>query len=239
MNRWLLIVNEALAEAAGNGCQLVVLVDPNQEPTEPDQTSGWSDWHDGAAADDLDGHEAVSVRGGFGASSVLDEAGLNPRYTFETFVKGARTSSPSPRRSASPRPGPGLQPAVHLRVGGTGQDPCCTRSGTTSTKLPASRSAVRVHRDFLNEYVDAIRQKTNSACERRYRDVDVLLIDDIQFMEPREGLQEEFFHTFNSLHGANKQMVISTDRMPDAIPTLEERLIGRFRVGVDHRHPAT
>ena len=88
MNRWLLIVNEALADAAGNGCQLVVLVDPNQEPTEQDQAIGWSDWHDGAAADDVDGHDTVPVRGGFGASSVLDEAGLNPRYTFETFVKG-------------------------------------------------------------------------------------------------------------------------------------------------------
>ncbi|MFM7306902.1 MAG: chromosomal replication initiator protein DnaA, partial [Actinomycetota bacterium] len=85
---------------------------------------------------------------------------------------------------------------------------------------------------FLNEYVDGIRNNTISAFKRRYREVDVLLIDDIQFMEGKEGLQEEFFHTFNSLHGASKQIVISSDRVPDAIPTLEDRLRGRFRWGL-------
>ena len=85
---------------------------------------------------------------------------------------------------------------------------------------------------FLNEFVDAIRTNTGNAFKRRYRDIDVLLIDDIQFLENREGLQEEFFHTFNSLHGANKQIVISSDRVPDAIPTLEERLRGRFKWGL-------
>ena len=85
---------------------------------------------------------------------------------------------------------------------------------------------------FLNEYVNAIRTNSTAMFKRRYRDVDVLLIDDIQFMEGKEGLQEEFFHTFNSLHGANKQIVISSDRMPDAIPTLEDRLRGRFKWGL-------
>jgi chromosomal replication initiator protein len=87
---------------------------------------------------------------------------------------------------------------------------------------------------FMNEYVDAIRSNSMAGFKRRkYRDIDVLLIDDVQFLEGKEGLQEEFFHTFNSLHGANKQIVISSsDRMPDAIPTLEERLRGRFKWGL-------
>jgi chromosomal replication initiator protein len=85
---------------------------------------------------------------------------------------------------------------------------------------------------FLNEYVDAIRTNSTAMFKRRYREIDVLLIDDIQFMENKEGLQEEFFHTFNSLHGASKQIVISSDRSPDNIATLEERLRSRFNWGL-------
>ena len=160
MNRWLLIVNEALADAAGNGCQLVVLVDPNQEPTEQDQAIGWSDWHDGAAADDVDGHDTVPVRGGFGASSVLDEAGLNPRYTFETFVKGA-LQPVRPRRRPARRRDPGR-----------GRTTRC--SSTASAGLGKTHLLHAIghyvhhnyqHHDvryvstetFLNEFVDAIR----------------------------------------------------------------------------------
>ena len=85
---------------------------------------------------------------------------------------------------------------------------------------------------FMNDYVDAIRSNSMASHRRKYRDVDVLLLDDAQFLEGKEGLQEEFFHTFNSLHGANKQIVISSDRMPDAIQALEERLRGRFKWGL-------
>ncbi len=85
---------------------------------------------------------------------------------------------------------------------------------------------------FLNEFVQAIRTNTQPGFKRRYRTNDVLLIDDIQFMEGKEGLQEEFFHTFNELHQNNKQIVLSSDRTPDAMPTLEERLRNRFKWGL-------
>jgi len=84
----------------------------------------------------------------------------------------------------------------------------------------------------MNHFVEAIRNKTQAQFKQHYREIDVLLIDDIQFMEGKEGLQEEFFHTFNSLHQGGGQIVLSSDRPPDAITTLEDRLKSRFKMGL-------
>ena len=86
--------------------------------------------------------------------------------------------------------------------------------------------------EFLNQFIESIRHKTSAEFKRRYRDVDVLLVDDIQFLENRKETQEEFFHTFNSLHGGGRQLVLSSDRPPDAISTLENRLRSRFMMGL-------
>ena len=88
---------------------------------------------------------------------------------------------------------------------------------------------------FMNDFVDALRSSTTLAFKRRYRDCDVLLIDDVQFMERKEGLQEEFFHTYNDLKGASKQIVLTSDRAPKSIETLEDRLRSRFLSGTHHR----
>jgi len=85
---------------------------------------------------------------------------------------------------------------------------------------------------FLNEFVDSIKNSQGADFKRHYRNVDVLLVDDIQFIAGKDGLQEEFFHTFNELYGANRQIILSSDRPPDAIPTLEERLRSRFVMGL-------
>ncbi len=160
--------------------------------------------------------------------------GLNPRYTFETFVKGTSNQfALAAAQRVAETPGRSYNPLFIYGSAGLGKTHLLHAIGYYVHQNYAHYEVRYVSTEtFLNEYVDGIRNNTIAAFKKRYREVDVLLVDDIQFMEGKEGLQEEFFHTFNSLHGANKQIVISSDRMPDAIPTLEDRLRGRFRWGL-------
>ena len=160
--------------------------------------------------------------------------GMNPRYTFDAFVKGASNQfALAAALRVAETPGRSYNPLFIYGSAGLGKTHLLHAIGHY-VHSHYQHDIVRYvsTETFLNEYVDGIRTNTTANFKRRYRDIDVLLIDDIQFMEGKEGLQEEFFHTFNSLHGANKQIVISSDRMPDAIPTLEERLRGRFKWGL-------
>jgi len=168
------------------------------------------------------------------AQPLAAAAGLNQRYTFDMFVTGAsnRFAHAAALRVAE-APAKSYNPLFIYGAAGLGKTHLLHAIGHYVHQNYSHYEVRYVSTEtFLNEYVDAIRTSTTAAFKRRYREVDVLMIDDIQFMEGKEGLQEEFFHTFNSLHSANKQIVISSDRMPDAIPTLEDRLRGRFRWGL-------
>ncbi|MFM8507765.1 MAG: chromosomal replication initiator protein DnaA, partial [Actinomycetota bacterium] len=153
---------------------------------------------------------------------------------FDTFVKGASNQfALAAAQRVAETPGRSYNPLFIYGSAGLGKTHLLHAIGSyVHEHYPNYEVRYVSTETFLNEYVDGIRNNTISAFKRRYREVDVLLIDDIQFMEGKEGLQEEFFHTFNSLHGASKQIVISSDRVPDAIPTLEDRLRGRFRWGL-------
>ncbi len=160
--------------------------------------------------------------------------GLNPRYTFETFVKGtSNTFALVAALRVAETPARSYNPLFIYGGAGLGKTHLLHAIGHYVNQNYAHYLVRYVSTEtFLNEYIDGIRTNSMAMFKRRYRDVDVLLVDDIQFMEGKEGLQEEFFHTFNSLHGANKQIVISSDRIPDAMPTLEDRLRSRFKWGL-------
>jgi len=168
------------------------------------------------------------------AQAAMDEAGLNPRYTFETFVKGASNQfALAAALRVAETPARSYNPLFIYGSAGLGKTHLLHAIGHYVSSNYRHHVVRYVSTEtFMNEFVEAIRQNSTSSLRTRYREIDVLLIDDIQFIAGKEGLQEEFFHTFNSLHGANKQIVISSDRMPDAIPTLEERLRGRFKWGL-------
>ena len=223
LTRYMSLVRDALDEAGGSAHELRVDVrqvaaSPMTVPTvvtlpQPDTVA----------------QHGSTNRGGRGAA-----VGLNPRYTFDTFVKGASNQfALAAAQRVAETPGRSYNPLFIYGSAGLGKTHLLHAIGSyVHEHYPNYEVRYVSTETFLNEYVDGIRNNTISAFKRRYREVDVLLIDDIQFMEGKEGLQEEFFHTFNSLHGASKQIVISSDRVPDAIPTLEDRLRGRFRWGL-------
>ena len=167
------------------------------------------------------------------AGSVL-ETRLNPKYVFETFVIGSSNRfAHAAAVAAAEAPGQGLQPAAHLRRLGLGKTHLLHAIGHYVRSLfTGARVRYVSSEEFTNEFINAIRDDKTSTFHRRYRDVDVLLIDDIQFLEGKIQTQEEFFHTFNTLHNASKQIVITSDRPPKRLEALEDRLRNRFEWGL-------
>lgn len=162
------------------------------------------------------------------------ETRLNPKYTFETFVIGSSNRFPHAAAVAvAEAPGKAYNPLLVYGESGLGKTHLLHAIGHYVRSLYSNAKVRYVSsEEFTNEFINAIRDDRQDRFKRRYRDVDVLLIDDIQFLEGKTQTQEEFFHTFNTLHNANKQIVLTSDRAPKRLEALEDRLRNRFEWGL-------
>ncbi len=250
-------LEEALTVAFGRDIRIAVTVDPALEAGEPvldhaessvdtstqrhddmstsrpglgDHTPGPG--HHGASPGS---HAALdpSPAAATGPASSL-ETRLNPKYTFETFVIGSSNRFPHAAAVAvAEAPGKAYNPLLVYGDSGLGKTHLLHAIGHYVRSLYTGAKVRYVSsEEFTNEFINAIRDDRQDRFKRRYRDVDVLLIDDIQFLEGKTQTQEEFFHTFNTLHNANKQIVLTSDRPPKRLEALEDRLRNRFEWGL-------
>ncbi|WP_307837240.1 chromosomal replication initiator protein DnaA [Aeromicrobium sp. YIM 150415] len=166
--------------------------------------------------------------------SSIAEARLNPRYQFENFVIGSSNRfAHAAAVAAAEAPGKAYNPLVIHGDSGLGKTHLLHAIGHYVLNLyPSSRVRYVSSEEFVNDVINAIGENRTPALRRKYREIDVLLVDDIQFLERKESTQEEFFHTFNALHNENKQIVMTSDRPPQELKTLEERLRNRFTWGL-------
>lgn len=159
---------------------------------------------------------------------------LNRRYTFETFVIGASNRfAHAASLAIAEAPARAYNPLFIWGESGLGKTHLLHAAGNYAQRLfPGMRVKYVSTEEFTNDFINSLRDDRRASFKRTYRDIDVLLVDDIQFIEGKDGIQEEFFHTFNTLHNANKQIVISSDRPPKQLATLEDRLRTRFEWGL-------
>ena len=234
-NRFRPLLMGVIADLGMEGVDLAVEVDPDSNHHEPPHPgppeTGGSGQQSGMNRPAGPGQANVSPTPGAGVDSApgnLRAGGLNNRYTFASFVTGpSNRFAQAAALSVAETPARSYNPLFVYGSAGLGKT-----NLLQSIAHPSYRVRYLSTEELLNEFVDAIRNNQQPDFKRRYRENDVLLVDDIQFMEGKEQLQEEFFHTFNTLYEANRQIVLSSDRPPDSIATLEDRLRSRFKMGL-------
>jgi chromosomal replication initiator protein len=237
-------IESSLGTLLGREVNLAVTVDPTLD-VDDDLADIWAD---STYADTLEGTGPQPVVRPAGPAPMAQtattrvaepsrpeqSARLNPRYTFDTFVAGASNRfAHAAAVAVAEQPARSYNPLVIYGESGLGKTHLLHAIGHyTQTLYSGTRVRYVSSEEFTNEFINSIRDDAALQFQRRYRDVDVLLVDDIQFLSGKVQTQEEFFHTFNTLHNANKQIVITSDIAPTKLKDFEDRMRTRFGWGL-------
>jgi chromosomal replication initiator protein len=248
-NRLRTVLTAALAGELGSDVQIAVTVDPGAVGTTSPLDDLTDEVADGTFAADLDAASGQPVNqqtdpfvptptrpgsGQQGPRRDIEPSRLNPKYNFDTFVIGSSNRfAHAAAVAVAEAPAKAYNPLFIYGESGLGKTHLLHAIGHYARNLySGARVRYVSSEEFTNEFINSIRDDKAAMFQSRYREVDVLLVDDIQFLQGKVQTQEEFFHTFNTLHNANKQIVITSDKPPKMLGEFEERMRSRFEWGL-------